>query len=84
MLMRKLSVFHAHMAATCSYTRWTRIDFSLPTHRWLSPADTHFEEAVFVKHREGVGAQKRQLARNAAARESAKGGCHTYGTLPRM
>jgi len=42
-------------------------------HMWTRPADTRLEEAAFVRHREGVGAQKTQLARAAAARAATTG-----------
>jgi hypothetical protein len=42
-------------------------------HQWERPADTRLEEAAFFRHREGVGAQKGQLARAAAARAASKG-----------
>jgi hypothetical protein len=43
---------------------------------WAAPRDTAFEEALFVRHKEGAGQQKAQLARLAAAKAAAAGvGC---------
>jgi hypothetical protein len=42
-------------------------------HYWGRPEDTRLEEAHFVRHREGTGAQKRELARAGAARAAAAG-----------
>jgi hypothetical protein len=44
-------------------------------HLWTRPEDTRLEEAAFVRHREGAGAQKGQLARTAAARAANAGEC---------
>jgi hypothetical protein len=35
--------------------------------------DTRFEEALFVRHKEGAGQQKQQLARLAAAKAASGG-----------
>jgi hypothetical protein len=45
---------------------------SLP-HYWGRPEDTRLEEAHFVRHREGLGERKRDLARAGAARAAAAG-----------
>ena len=51
-------------------------------HIWSGPADTRLEEAAFSRHREGVGAQRAQLAARGAA--AARGGGGGGGAaLPR-
>lgn len=42
-------------------------------HTWTKPSDTHLEAAAFVRHREGTGAQKAQLARTAATKAASAG-----------
>ena len=40
---------------------------------WSRPSDSRLEEALFVKHKEGAGQQKQQLAKLAAAKAASGG-----------
>ncbi|GBF99911.1 hypothetical protein Rsub_12819 [Raphidocelis subcapitata] len=42
-------------------------------HLWARPLDTRLEAAAFVRHREGAGSMKQQLARTAAERAASAG-----------
>ena len=42
----------------------------------LRGSDSRLEEALFVRQREGAGAQKQQLARLAAAKAATGGACY--------
>ncbi|KAF8060078.1 hypothetical protein HT031_005017 [Scenedesmus sp. PABB004] len=48
--------------------------------QWSSSADSRLEEALFVKHKEGAGQQKQQLAKLAAAK-AASGGRASHASL---
>eukprot|EP00879_Flechtneria_rotunda_P011006 GHRR01011501.1.p1 GENE.GHRR01011501.1~~GHRR01011501.1.p1 ORF type:complete len:711 (+),score=224.28 GHRR01011501.1:455-2587(+) len=47
---------------------------------WTRPLDSHLEEALFVKHKEGAGQQKQQLAKLAAAK-AVSGGRASHSSL---
>lgn len=65
-------------AATLLTTRYTPILHPRchpPPHLFYrhSMGDTRFEEALFVRHKEGAGQQKQQLAKLAAAKQASGG-----------